>query len=76
VCSSDLTPQDEAEQAYLDDDFSTRSDRWAVVSGDWVWQDGVLAQRTVSNFATVVASDNHPQDFRAVVRYRSLEPGN
>lgn len=70
------TPQDEVGQAYLDDDFSIRSDRWEVVSGDWIWQDGVLAQRTVSNFATIVASDNHPQDFRAVVRYRTLEPGN
>lgn len=61
---------------YLDEDFSSRSDRWEVVSGDWIWQDGKLLERSLGNFSTLLLTDKHPRDFRARLRYRTLAPGS
>lgn len=58
------------------DDFSQPSDRWKVVSGDWAWDDGKLIERSVGNFATIVGSIELPQDFKATVKYRTLQPGS
>lgn len=62
-------------QRILMDDFSTKSDRWKIVSGDWVWSDGKLVERSVGNFATIVAAEELPRDFKALVKYRTLQPG-
>lgn len=60
----------------VSDDFSQRTDRWTVASGDWAWEDGKLLERSISNFATIVASDQLPRNFKARVKYRTLQPGN
>jgi len=62
---------------FLTDDFSApRPDRWQILSGDWNYEDGRLAQKTVGSFCTIVTKENHPSDFRAIVRYRTLQPGS
>jgi hypothetical protein len=60
----------------LCDDFSVRSDRWSVVSGDWIWHEGKLVERSVGSFATIVANDALPRNFKVSLTYRTLEPGN
>ena len=69
-------PPAEPEQPHLQDRFETRSPRWQVVSGAWSWEEGKLAERSVGNFLTVVASENHPRDFTARVKYRTLAAGD
>ena len=68
--------QSPAAAAFLEDDFSAaRDDIWEVVSGDWAWEDGHLLEKQVASFATIVTREQHPRDFRAVVKYRTLAPG-
>ena len=59
----------------LHDAFTSRSEIWKVVSGNWTWQDGKLLESSVSGFATVMADVTHPSDFQARVKYRTLQPG-
>jgi len=61
---------------FLEDRFAAaRPDVWKVASGDWTWSDGKLVQKTVGSFATVATVANHPRDFQAKVRYRTLAAG-
>jgi len=63
-------------QPFLADDFSKkRDDVWQVKSGNWTWEDGVLAQKTVGTFLTISMKENHPRNFQAKVRYRTLPGG-
>ncbi|MCA9179166.1 MAG: DUF1553 domain-containing protein [Planctomycetales bacterium] len=69
--SGDQTPE-----PFLKDRFDQpESKQWRVVNGDWNRKDGKLVQSTVTSFATIVTQDNHPADFRARLRYRTLSPG-
>ena len=45
------------------------------LSGKWNYVDGKLIETSVSNFATCVTQENHPRDFEARLRYRTLKPG-
>lgn len=65
-----------AASTIFSDDFSQQSDRWKVVSGKWAWEDGKLIERSVGNFATIVGSIELPQDFKATVKYRTLQTGS
>jgi hypothetical protein len=69
-------PQTADPDVVLSDDFASRRDGWNVVSGDWVWEEGKLVERSVGAFATIVSSADVPQDFNATVRYRTLSPGD
>ena len=61
---------------FLHDDFSIpRDDVWQTVSGEWAYADGRLVEKQVGAFATIVTKQDHPRDFRARVRYRTLPPG-
>jgi hypothetical protein len=61
---------------FLADDFSKKRDKlWQAKSGTWTWQDGVLAQKTVGSFLTISTKENHPRNFSAKVRYRTLAAG-
>jgi hypothetical protein len=63
-------------EPFLHDDFARlRDDVWQTVSGDWAYTDGRLVEKQVGYFATIVTKQNHPRDFRAKVRYRTLPPG-
>jgi hypothetical protein len=62
---------------FLTENFSTaRKDIWQVLSGDWVYEDGHLVEKTVGSFRTMVTKSNHPRNFRAKAVYRTLEPGS
>jgi hypothetical protein len=68
-------PGEEA-KPFLADDFAKKRDNlWQVKSGNWTWQDGVLAQKTVGTFLTISTKENHPRNFSATVRYRTLAAG-
>lgn len=67
---------DDVTNRIFSDDFAQQSDRWKVVSGNWTWDDGKLIERSVGNFATIVGSIELPQDFKATVKYRTLQPGS
>lgn len=73
---ADSTTDSPEGKAFLHDDFSSaRPDTWKTLSGDWKHEDGRLVQTTVTSFATTVTRQNHPRDFEATVRYRTLAPG-
>jgi mono/diheme cytochrome c family protein len=64
------------EEPFLHDDFaSPRPETWKTLNGDWKYEDGHLVQTSVTSFATAVTTKNHPKDFQARVRYRTLSPG-
>ncbi|WP_197489150.1 DUF1553 domain-containing protein [Planctomyces sp. SH-PL14] len=72
------TPEDAPRRVgpFLSDGFAgPRPEVWKVVSGDWRWMDGRLTEKSFGNFATLVAAGQHPRDFRARVRYRTLPGG-
>jgi mono/diheme cytochrome c family protein len=59
------------------DDFSKpRPDVWKAHSGEWVYENGKLVQKTIGSFATFVSSVAHPRDFQARWKYRPLEAGS
>ncbi|MGZ0172579.1 MAG: DUF1553 domain-containing protein [Planctomycetales bacterium] len=73
--TSDPKTSDEA-ASFLHDDFSSaRADTWKTLSGNWKYEDGHLTQKTVTSFATIATLKNHPKDFSAMVRYRTLAAG-
>jgi mono/diheme cytochrome c family protein len=73
----DSETEDSDEKPFLHDDFaSPRADTWKTLNGDWKYEDGHLVQKSVTSFATIVTTKNHPSDFKAKVRYRTLSPGS
>ncbi len=61
---------------WLADAFdAARPDDWQIQSGDWSYVDGVLAQRTSGSFLTMISTADHPRDFAARLRYKTLDPG-
>ncbi|MBC8289559.1 MAG: DUF1549 domain-containing protein, partial [Planctomycetes bacterium] len=68
---------EEKPKPFLVDDFSKkRDDIWQIKSGKWTWQDGKLIEKTVGGFQTISSKADHPRNFRAKVRYRTLPGGN
>lgn len=69
-------PTTSEEQHFLHDDFSSaRPNVWKTLNGDWQYEGGQLIQKAVTSFATIVTTKNHPRDFSAMVRFRTLAPG-
>lgn len=57
------------------DDFSVpRPGDWQPLSGNWVYENNRLVEKTVTTFATMVSTQRHPRDFVARLRYRPLAP--
>ncbi len=62
--------------SYLDDNFATHNqDVWKLLSGNWVFEDKKLKLKTPGHFVTITTLTNHPQDFKATLKYRTLEGG-
>ncbi|MFM7165977.1 MAG: DUF1553 domain-containing protein [Planctomycetaceae bacterium] len=76
AAATDPAKPEPAAEPVLADNFRQQSAAWQVVSGDWVWQDGVLRQPAVTSFATIVAQPTLPRNCRILVRYRTLQPGS
>ncbi len=72
-------PEAEAEAAndlFLHDEFDQANPTvWKTLNGQWKHADGILTQSQVTSFATAVMSRDHPRNFRATVKYRTLKPG-
>ena len=63
--------------SYLDDSFASHNkDVWKVLSGDWAFEDKKLKLKTPGHFVTITTLTNHPQDFKATLKYRTLEGGS
>lgn len=59
------------------DDFSkARPDVWQTINGEWVYEKGHLVQKSIGGFLTLASKVKLPQDFRARMRYKVLEPGS
>ena len=76
---SSIVKSDDDEDAavFLADDFSTaKPDVWQTLNGDWSYENGRLIEKSVATFATIVTKQNHPRDFTASLKYRTLQPGS
>jgi hypothetical protein len=62
--------------AFLDRFERPRPDVWRIVGGEWSYQDGRVVQKQPGHFHTMVAGVQHPRDFTARVRYKTLEAGS
>ena len=61
----------------LDDNFATHNKEvWKILSGDWVFEDQKLKLKTPGHFVTIATLTNHPQDFKATLKYRTLTGGS
>ncbi len=64
-------------EPFLSDSFDKpRDDVWQIVDGDWKYENGMLIEKAVTSFATIVTKENHPPDFKVHLVYRPLEPGS
>ena len=64
------------DEPFLRDEFAAmQPDTWKTLNGNWKYEDGHLTQKSVTSFATIITTKNHPRDFQARVRYRTLSPG-
>ncbi len=62
---------------FLDDNFATHNkDVWKILSGDWLFEDQKLKLKTPGHFVTITTLMNHPQDFQATLKYRTLTGGS
>jgi hypothetical protein len=61
---------------FLSDNFArARPEVWKILDGQWSYENGRLIEKQVAVFATLVSQKDHPRDFQARVRYRTLQPG-
>ncbi len=62
---------------FLDENFATHNkDVWKILSGDWVFEDQKLKLKTPGHFVTITTLTNHPHDFKATLKYRTLTGGS
>ncbi len=62
---------------FLDENFATHNKEvWKLLSGDWVFEDQKLKLKTPGHFVTITTLTNHPQDFKATLKYRTLTGGS
>jgi hypothetical protein len=62
---------------FLNDDFrQPLTEFWEPLSGDWQYRDGQLVQTQVGSFLTMQSRREHPTDFRARIRYKTLPAGD
>jgi hypothetical protein len=54
---------------------SSRPDVWRTARGRWAYENGRVSQSDTGTFSTMVATQPHPTDFTARVRYRTNEAG-
>lgn len=66
----------DAPTPFLADDFSRpRPEVWTALRGQWDYQDGKLVESRVDTFASLITQADHPRDFRAKLRYKTLAAG-
>ncbi len=77
IPKSDIPKSDGQEcPSYLDDNFAAHNkDVWKILSGDWAFEDQTLKLKSPGHFLTITTLTNHPQDFKATLKYRTLPGG-
>jgi mono/diheme cytochrome c family protein len=70
----------EAEQpttaAFLEEEFTVhRADVWKIHGGDWKFADGRLSLSRAGSFCTIATLQEHPRDFHATLKYRTMPGG-
>ncbi|MDR3636130.1 MAG: PSD1 and planctomycete cytochrome C domain-containing protein [Isosphaeraceae bacterium] len=61
---------------YVQDDFvKARPETWKALSGQWVWENGKLAQKSRAPFVTLATLNNHPSDLLGRLRFRTTGGG-
>ena len=69
-------PAEAVPAVYLHDTFAKpRPDTWQAVSGQWVWEQGKLVQKSTAPFVTLATLTRHPSDLLGRVRYRTTGGG-
>ena len=62
---------------FLQEDFAReKKEVWKVHSGEWEFADGRLKLKRPGVFSTVTALANHPRNFKATLKYRTLPGGS
>ena len=62
---------------FLDENFATHNKNvWKILSGDWAFENQKLKLKTPGHFVTITTLTNHPQDFKATLKYRTLTGGS
>lgn len=75
VAAGTATDESAPPPSFRDDFARARPDVWTAAGGQWTYENGRLVQKSVQSFATYVAKQTHPRDFKAKYRYRALQPG-
>lgn len=66
----------ERPRPFLQEDFAQRQETWKVHSGEWQYADGRLKLNKPGAFSTIATQANHPRNFKATLKYRTLPGGN
>jgi hypothetical protein len=70
------TNSEPSKAAFFSDDFThARTSDWKTLNGAWKYSNGRLVQDQVTSFATMVSMQEHPNNFRTLLQYRTLKPG-
>ena len=61
---------------FIDTDFSKPNpELWETLKGNWVYENGHLALKDATSFATIATKENHPPDFSLQLKYKALASG-
>ncbi len=67
---------DESGRPFLEDSFAKlHPAEWKTLNGRWKQVGSRLVEEEVTSFATLVSLRDHPRNFRATLKYRTLQPG-
>jgi len=70
-------PDTVLEEIFIHENFlEADPNRWEIVKGNWIYEDGHLTLKDVTSFATIATKSNHPRDFTAHLKYKTLERGS
>ena len=70
-------PDTVLEEIFIHENFlEADPNRWEIVKGNWKYEDGHLTLKDVTSFATIATKANHPRDFTAHLKYKTLERGS
>lgn len=69
-------PPEAVPATYVQDTFEkARPETWKALSGQWVWEQGKLVQKSTAPFVTLTTQTNHPSDLLGRLRYRTTGGG-
>ena len=74
--AAEVAANTEKSKPFLQEDFAAeKKDVWKVHSGEWQFADGRLKLTRPGAFSTITTLANHPRNFKATLKYRTLPGG-